>query len=68
MKKVKDKQQVYECPECGSNNLIVTEETAFYLNGIVFYCHSVKAQDGDAKVQCLDCNWTGFRSTFGNDS
>lgn len=66
MKKLKDKPPQHTCPECDSNNLIVTEETAFYLNGMHYFCHSVKAHDSDAKVECLDCNWKGFRAFFGD--
>lgn len=66
MKKVKDENPAYKCPDCESPDLIVTEETAFYLNGMHYFCHSVKAHDSDAKVKCLDCNWEGFRGFFGD--
>lgn len=47
----------YVCPNCGSENVAVTEETMFMVNTMDLYCHSVKAHDDDAKATCLDCRW-----------
>lgn len=55
------------CPSCGSNRVTVTEETKYMINTLEHWCHSVKAYDEDAKVDCLVCNWQGIRaqlSTF----
>lgn len=54
-------QKLYVCPSCGGINVAVTEETKFMVNTGAHYCHSVKAQDDDAKVNCLDCSWEGHR-------
>lgn len=60
-KKQKVKEPVHYCPVCGSDNLLVYEETAFVLNTGEFFCHSTKVHDDDAKVICQDdtCNWAG---------
>lgn len=55
------KTEYFECPECTSPGLIVTEEQMFMLNTLDHYCHSVKAGDANAKVYCLDCGWSGLR-------
>jgi len=47
------------CPECGSQKVVVIEETMFMVNTGDHYCCSVKAHDSDATAKCLDCNWTG---------
>jgi len=49
------------CPICDCDNLFVTTETTYNLNSGEFYCHSVKAFDGCAKVACRNkyCNWVG---------
>lgn len=49
------------CPECGSDQIAVTAEQMFMVNSGDHYCHSVKTQDGNAKADCLDCEWTGER-------
>lgn len=49
------------CPNCLSCNVTVTEESMFMVNGLEYYCQTVKAGDPDAKVDCLDCNWQGKR-------
>ena len=51
----------YTCPVCGSDDLLVTEETSWLLNTGEFFCHSVKTHDADAKVICResDCEWVG---------
>jgi transcription elongation factor Elf1 len=59
-RKAKDPQ--CNCPECNSGQLIVTTETSYILNTGAHYCHSVKAQDLNAVVQCLDCGWPGARA------
>lgn len=51
----------YTCPECGTNKLLVYEETTYFVNSGDFFCHSVKANDSDAQVACYDCSWKGFR-------
>lgn len=51
----------YVCPNCGSGDVAVTEETMFMVNTMEHYCHSVKAHDSDAKATCLDCQWRGRR-------
>jgi hypothetical protein len=52
------------CPECGCENLLVTEETSWWVNSGDFFCHSVKTHDDEAKVRCHDnsCEWVGQRS------
>lgn len=52
------------CPECGSVEILVYEQTAWKLlaNGdFEHYCHSVKLQDFDAEASCQDCDWKGIR-------
>lgn len=51
----------HRCPVCGSDDLLIYEETAWVLNTGDFFCHSVKVHDSDAKVCCNDgsCNWIG---------
>lgn len=49
------------CPECGSDQVVVTAEQMFMANTGEHYCHSVKTQDDDAKGTCLDCRWVGHR-------
>jgi hypothetical protein len=58
------KEPVYRCPNCGSDNLLVYEQTSWVMNTGEFYCHSVKAHDSNAKVCCQDtsCMWVGERS------
>ncbi len=51
----------FVCPNCGSDKLLVREETSFYLNTMEFYCHSVKAGDSNAKIICPECWWEGER-------
>lgn len=50
------------CPECGSDAVAVTSEQMFMANTGEHFCHSVKAQDSDAKATCLTCRWEGLRS------
>lgn len=50
-----------KCPECDSENLLVYEISAFYINTMEFFCHSSKAHDNDAQCRCLDCGWEGKR-------
>jgi transcription elongation factor Elf1 len=54
-------ENTLNCPECGSERVVVTAEQMFMVNTGEHYCHSVKTQDGDAKALCLDCRWEGFR-------
>ena len=49
------------CPECGSEEVILTHEQTFMANTLDHYCHSVKVQDPDSKSRCLDCGWQGQR-------
>lgn len=49
------------CPECGSANVTVREETTWMANTGELYCHSVKAYDAEAAARCLECGWTGRR-------
>lgn len=49
----------YTCPECGSKEVTLTEETKYMANTLEHYCHSVKTQDPDAKATCLRCDWEG---------
>lgn len=47
------------CPECGSVEIIVYEQTAWKLlaNGdYEHYCHSVKLHDAGAESSCQDCD------------
>jgi hypothetical protein len=50
-----------KCPDCGSDDLYVIEETMYELNTDEFFCHLVKSFDADARVECGDCDWKGFR-------
>ena len=56
-----NEQQLLTCPSCGSDDVLVYEETSFRVNTMDFYCHSVKAHDSDAKTSCQKCSWTGER-------
>ena len=51
----------HRCPDCGGTHLLVYEKTAWWLNTMEFFCHSVKVQDDDAEVYCTECNWKGER-------
>ena len=53
--------QLLTCPQCGSVQVTVTEETKWMVNTGEHYCHSVKAHDPDAKATCLTCGWEGRR-------
>jgi hypothetical protein len=53
--------QILKCPECESERIAVTTEQMFMINTLEHYCHSVKWQDDNAKVECLDCRWSGTR-------
>lgn len=55
------KEIILVCPNCHSDKVTVTEESMFMINGLDYYCQTVKAGDLDAKVNCLDCNWQGQR-------
>ena len=57
-----DAQTELRCPSCGSNRVTVTEETMWLVNTMEHWCHSVKAQDGDAVADCLACRWHGTRA------
>ena len=54
----------FTCPECDSEEVVVTAEQMFMVNTGEHYCHSVKTQDNDAKVLCLACRWTGHRGAL----
>ncbi len=56
-----DESKTLTCPNCGSDQVTVTEETKFMVNTLEHYCHSVKAHDSDAEVGCLACRWEGVR-------
>jgi len=56
------KETIYKCPECCSEELLVREVTSYYLNTGGFFCHSVKTQDSDAGIQCMECDWKGTRN------
>lgn len=49
------------CPACGSDKVLVREETLRWVNTGEHWCHSVKTQDPYAKVQCTACDWDGLR-------
>lgn len=51
----------YTCQECGTNKLLVYEETAYFVNSGEFFCHSTKSHDSDAKIACYDCSWKGLQ-------
>jgi len=55
------KTEYFECPECTSPRLTVTEEQMLMLDTLEHYCFTVKAGDDNAKVYCLDCAWSGLR-------
>jgi hypothetical protein len=52
------------CPECGSDRVTVTVEQTLMVNTLEHYCHSVKAQDDEARSMCLSCRWTGHRGAL----
>lgn len=54
------------CPDCESEKVVVTAEQQFMINTVEHYCHSIKIQDTDAKVICLDCWWKGTRIQLEN--
>lgn len=54
-------EDMFHCPECGSQEVTVTHEQMFMANTGDHYCHSVKTQDADAKATCLGCRWIGRR-------
>lgn len=56
-----DEFPILACPECGSRDVTVTEETMFKVNTGEHYCHTVKMNDGDANATCLSCRWDGKR-------
>lgn len=60
------KVDVYNtCPECGSVEVLVYEQTAWKVlanGGFEYYCQSVKLYDSDAEASCQDCDWRGVRS------
>lgn len=60
-RKQKAKEPALTCPECGSAEVTVTEESMWMVNSGEHYCHSVKAHDHDAKATCLTCRWEGRR-------
>lgn len=65
MAKQKKADVYYTCPECGSVDVLVYEQTAWKLlaNGdFEHYCHSVKLHDSYAEASCQDCDWRGVRS------
>lgn len=49
------------CPGCGSSELLVYAETAYWMNTGDFFCHAVKPYDSGAKVSCTACDWKGTR-------
>jgi len=56
------KEPTLSCPECGNEDVLVYEETAYKVNTGDFWCHSVKSHDSDAKTSCYKCGWTGQRN------
>lgn len=50
------------CPQCKSDQVSVTVETKYNVNTGDHYCHSIKAHDPHARVDCLDCFWSGKRN------
>jgi len=51
----------YFCPECNSEKIYSRSETLWELNTYKIYCESVKPFDDDAKVECFECEWEGFK-------
>ena len=52
----------FRCPSCGSSKILVYEETAWWLNTVEHWCHTIKMNDDDAKASCAECEWVGMRS------
>lgn len=52
------------CPNCGSDQVVVTAEQMFEVNTGEHYCHSVKTHDADAKATCPRCRWEGQRQAL----
>ena len=50
------------CPECGSDQVTVSQIDLFMANTGEFRCHSVKPHDLDSPASCWDCHWDGYRS------
>lgn len=61
MVKAKKDPACFFCPECGSEDVITCEEILWHINTNKMYCHSVKTHDDDARVNCRDCDWDGFK-------
>lgn len=66
MVKKRKKTSYLTCPECGSNNIHVYEQTAYKLlanDDYEYYCQTSKLHDKDARVECQEhlCEWTGIR-------
>lgn len=61
MNKVKKEPSTFFCPECNSEKVYARGETLWELNTYMVYCESVKPFDDDAKAECLECKWKGFK-------
>lgn len=51
--------KLLKCPECESDQVILTSEQTFMANTGEFFCESVKISDAEAAAKCLDCWWDG---------
>lgn len=58
-KSKKQKEPVFVCPACGSEEVIVRAVTSYMVNSGEFYCHTIKTHDSGAKTGCLKCYWEG---------
>lgn len=51
--------QIFVCPECGSDQVTSEHHQAFMINTGEHYCHTMKTQDADSPSKCLTCGWEG---------
>jgi len=61
MPKAKKEPATYFCPECSSEKVYTRGEMTWDINNHQMYCESVKPYDCDAKAECFDCEWEGFK-------
>ena len=50
------------CPRCHSDDVLVYEQSSYYVNSGEFFCHSSKTHDDDADCRCTSCDWSGIRA------
>lgn len=53
--------EIYKCPECGSEEVTTEHHEMFMVNSGAHYCHSMKPHDTCSPSKCLSCGWVGLR-------